>query len=28
MAALLKISDPVHRRPILVSKRTVTGTHP
>jgi len=28
MAALLRISEPVHRRPMLVSSRTVTGGPP
>jgi len=28
MAALLRISDPVHKRPMLVSRRTVTGDPP
>ena len=28
MAALLRISDPVHSRPMLVSSRTVTGCPP
>ena len=27
-AALLRISDPVHSRPMLVSRRTVTGDPP